>query len=51
MQRLDDLLHLLSQPFRSAEETCDRLLWRLRKPADHDDVALLIAHAQPLTTA
>ncbi|MFE7901487.1 SpoIIE family protein phosphatase [Streptomyces sp. NPDC057424] len=48
--RLDDLLHLLSPPYRSAEETCDRLLQRLRSPADHDDVALLIAHAQPLNT-
>ncbi|MER7895565.1 SpoIIE family protein phosphatase [Streptomyces sp. NPDC096046] len=47
-QRLDDLLRLLSPPCRSAEETCDRLLEQLRKPADHDDVALLIAHAQPL---
>ncbi|MFJ5998937.1 SpoIIE family protein phosphatase [Streptomyces sp. NPDC092370] len=47
-KRLDDLLRLLSPPCRSAEETCDRLLEQLRKPADHDDVALLIAHAQPL---
>ncbi|PNG22659.1 SpoIIE family protein phosphatase [Streptomyces cahuitamycinicus] len=47
-QRLDDLLRLLSPPCRSAEETCDRLLRQLRGPADHDDVALLIAHAQPL---
>jgi PAS domain S-box-containing protein len=47
-KRLDDLLRLLSPPCSSAEETCDRLLEQLRKPADHDDVALLIAHAQPL---
>lgn len=47
--RLDDLLRLLSPPCPSAEESCDRLLRELRKPADHDDVALLIAHAQPLT--
>jgi PAS domain S-box-containing protein len=50
-ERLDDLLRLLSLPYRSAEETCDRLLQRLRHPADHDDVALLIARAQPLTSA
>jgi PAS domain S-box-containing protein len=47
-KRLDDLLRLLSPPCSSAEETCDRLLEQLRKPADHDDVALLIAHAQAL---
>ncbi|MFG2352437.1 SpoIIE family protein phosphatase [Streptomyces sp. NPDC048521] len=50
-ERLDDLLRQLSPPFRSAEETCDRLLRRLRHPADHDDVALLIARALPLATA
>ncbi|MEU1320504.1 SpoIIE family protein phosphatase [Streptomyces tibetensis] len=49
-KRLDELLRLLSPPCRSAEETCDRLLRELRNPADHDDVALLIAHAQPLTS-
>ncbi|MER7479146.1 SpoIIE family protein phosphatase [Streptomyces sp. NPDC126510] len=49
-ERLDELLRLLSPPCRSAEETCDRLLRELRHPADHDDVALLIAHAQPLTS-
>ncbi|MEU4467595.1 SpoIIE family protein phosphatase [Streptomyces sp. NPDC024017] len=47
-KRLNELLRLLSPPYRSAEETCDRLLRQLRNPADHDDVALLIAHAQPL---
>jgi serine phosphatase RsbU (regulator of sigma subunit) len=47
-QRLDDLLRLLSPPCRSAEETCDLLLRQLRGPADHDDVALLIARARPL---
>ncbi|MFE9029518.1 SpoIIE family protein phosphatase [Streptomyces iakyrus] len=47
-QRLDDLLRLLSPPRRSAEETCDLLLRQLRGPADHDDVALLIAQARPL---
>jgi serine phosphatase RsbU (regulator of sigma subunit) len=49
-KRLDHLLRLLAPPLPSAEETCDRLLQQLRHPADHDDVALLIAHAQPLTT-
>ncbi|MFE6093944.1 SpoIIE family protein phosphatase [Streptomyces massasporeus] len=48
-KRLDHLLRLLAPPHPSAEETCDRLLQELRHPADHDDVALLIAHAQPLT--
>jgi serine phosphatase RsbU (regulator of sigma subunit) len=48
-KRLDHLLRLLAPPHPSAEETCDRLLQPLRRPADHDDVALLIAHAQPLT--
>ncbi|MEU9631744.1 SpoIIE family protein phosphatase [Streptomyces luteogriseus] len=48
-KRLDHLLRLLDPPHPSAEETCDRLLRQLRHPADHDDVALLIAHAQPLT--
>jgi PAS domain S-box-containing protein len=47
-QRLEDLLRLLSPPRRSAEETCDLLLRQLRGPADHDDVALLIAQARPL---
>ncbi|MCK8438615.1 SpoIIE family protein phosphatase [Streptomyces sp. D2-8] len=47
-KRLNDLLRLLSPPYRSAEETCDRLLRQLRNPADHDDVALLIAQALPL---
>jgi serine phosphatase RsbU (regulator of sigma subunit) len=50
-KRLDDLLRLLSLPSASTEETCDRLLQRLRHPAAHDDVALLIARAHPLTTA
>ncbi|WP_434100738.1 SpoIIE family protein phosphatase [Streptomyces pharetrae] len=50
-RRLGDLVRLLSPAHSSAEETCDWLLQRLRKPADHDDVALLIARAQPLDTA
>ncbi|MEU7060212.1 SpoIIE family protein phosphatase [Streptomyces sp. NPDC046197] len=47
-ERLNDLLRLLTLPDRSTEETCDRLLRQLRDPAGHDDVALLIARAQPL---
>ncbi|GAA3156671.1 SpoIIE family protein phosphatase [Streptomyces rameus] len=50
-ERLDDLLALLASPDRTAEETCDRLLRELRHPAGHDDVALLVVCAQPLTTA
>ncbi|MFF7353965.1 SpoIIE family protein phosphatase [Streptomyces filipinensis] len=46
-ERLDDLLRLLTGPDHSTEETCDRLLQQLRHPAGHDDVALLIARAQP----
>jgi hypothetical protein len=48
-ERLDALLYLLSPPCPSAEETCDRLLQQLRQLAGHDEAALLIAHAQPLT--
>ncbi|MFF7972442.1 SpoIIE family protein phosphatase [Streptomyces sp. NPDC007905] len=50
-ERLADLLALLSPPCRSVEETCNRLLEQLRDPAGHDDVALLIARAQPLATS
>jgi serine phosphatase RsbU (regulator of sigma subunit) len=49
--RLEALLRLLAPSDRSAEETCDRLLRLLRRPADRDDVALLIACAQPLAPA
>ncbi|MFC7846405.1 SpoIIE family protein phosphatase [Streptomyces sp. NPDC001046] len=49
-RRLEDLVDLLSPPYGSVEETCDRLLERLRGPTDHDDVALLIARARPLGT-
>ncbi|ANP53068.1 PAS domain S-box-containing protein [Streptomyces griseochromogenes] len=45
--RLDTLLHLLDTPDRDLEETCDRLLDGLRHPDNHDDVALLIARAEP----
>ena len=46
-ERLDDLLALLAKPQRSLDETCDLLLNALRRPGDHDDVALLIARARP----
>ncbi|MFI1533052.1 SpoIIE family protein phosphatase [Streptomyces anandii] len=46
--RLGRLLELLSPPHGSTEDMCDRLLEQLRHPADYDDVALLIARAQPL---
>ncbi|MEU2060295.1 SpoIIE family protein phosphatase [Streptomyces sp. NPDC013455] len=48
-ERLEDLVRLLTPADQSIEETCDRLLRQLRHPAGHDDVALLIAHALPLT--
>ncbi|WP_308344534.1 SpoIIE family protein phosphatase [Streptomyces sp. ISL-94] len=54
-QSLDDrfevLLSLLSGPHRDLEDTCDLLLRELRRPEDHDDVALLIARleAEPPT--
>ncbi|MET8331437.1 SpoIIE family protein phosphatase [Streptomyces sp. NPDC005181] len=41
--RLDLLMSLLAGPHRDLEETCDLLLRALRRPGDHDDVALLIA--------
>ncbi|WP_055492189.1 SpoIIE family protein phosphatase [Streptomyces sp. TP-A0356] len=44
--RLDALLGLLDEPHRPLEETCDLLLYGLRHPDDHDDVALLVARAQ-----
>ncbi|MET8678871.1 SpoIIE family protein phosphatase [Streptomyces sp. NPDC004647] len=45
-ERLDALLALLAEPQRSLEETCDGLLFALRHPDNHDDVALLIARAR-----
>ncbi|MDF3301455.1 SpoIIE family protein phosphatase [Streptomyces tropicalis] len=48
-ERLDTLLGLLGPPDSPLEETCDRLLRHLRHPDDHDDVALLIARATPLS--
>lgn len=41
--RLDVLLTFLDEPGRPLEEICDLLLYGLRHPDDHDDVALLIA--------
>jgi PAS domain S-box-containing protein len=43
--RLNVLLSFLDEPRRPLEETCDLLLYGLRHPDDHDDVALLIARA------
>ncbi|MBL1084546.1 SpoIIE family protein phosphatase [Streptomyces actinomycinicus] len=47
-ERLAALLSLLDDPARPLEEACDRLLRALHHPANHDDVALLIARAQDL---
>ncbi|MFF7215221.1 SpoIIE family protein phosphatase [Streptomyces sp. NPDC008238] len=46
-ERLALLVDLLGTPDPSVEETCDRLLRELRGADDHDDVALLIARADP----
>ncbi|MGW3246277.1 SpoIIE family protein phosphatase [Streptomyces sp. NPDC001070] len=46
-ERLEVLLTLLASPDPTVEETCDRLLRELRSADDHDDVALLIARADP----
>lgn len=43
--RLNVLLSFLDVPHRPLEETCDLLLYGLRHPDDHDDVALLLAQA------
>jgi PAS domain S-box-containing protein len=43
--RLNVLLGFLDEPHRPLEETCDLLLYGLRHPDDHDDVALLVARA------
>ncbi|MFB7370793.1 SpoIIE family protein phosphatase [Streptomyces sp. NPDC056222] len=47
--RLAALTDLLGQSSLPLEETCDLLLGALRGPDDHDDVALLIARAHPLS--
>ncbi|MGW3628231.1 SpoIIE family protein phosphatase [Streptomyces sp. NPDC000880] len=44
---LDTLLGLLDDPHRSLDETCELLLYTLRHPGDHDDVALLVARVLP----
>ncbi|MER6411150.1 SpoIIE family protein phosphatase [Streptomyces humidus] len=41
--RLEALLSFLDEPDRPLEEICDLLLYGLRHPEDHDDVALLVA--------
>ncbi|MBZ9640424.1 SpoIIE family protein phosphatase [Streptomyces sp. PSKA30] len=43
--RLNVLLDFLDEPERPLEEICDLLLYGLRHPDDHDDVALLVARA------
>ncbi|MGW2051476.1 SpoIIE family protein phosphatase [Streptomyces sp. NPDC001858] len=43
--RLAVLLNFLDEPDRPLEEICDLLLYGLRHPEDHDDVALLVARA------
>lgn len=43
--RLEVLLSFLDEPERPLEEICDLLLYGLRHPEDHDDVALLVARA------
>ncbi|MEU6487889.1 SpoIIE family protein phosphatase [Streptomyces sp. NPDC046887] len=46
--RLEALLTLLAdEGDASLETTCDRLLRELRHPANHDDVALLLARVEP----
>ncbi|MFE0256254.1 SpoIIE family protein phosphatase [Streptomyces sp. NPDC059010] len=44
--RLNVLLGFLDEPSRPLEETCDLLLYGLRHPDDHDDVALLVARVR-----
>ncbi|MER6996696.1 SpoIIE family protein phosphatase [Streptomyces sp. NPDC000410] len=50
-ERLDTLLRTLDEPLRPLDETCEWLLHALRHPDDHDDVALLIAQATPVSPA
>lgn len=44
--RLETLVSLLTAPHDDLEALCDHLLGALRRPYDHDDVALLIARAR-----
>ncbi|WP_151479915.1 SpoIIE family protein phosphatase [Streptomyces albicerus] len=46
-ERLNTFLSLLHDPTRPLEDVCDLLLSTLHHPDNHDDVALLIARAQP----
>ncbi|MGW1543041.1 SpoIIE family protein phosphatase [Streptomyces sp. NPDC002309] len=46
-ERLDTLLHLLDDPARPLEAVCELLVRTLHHPDNHDDVAVLIARAQP----
>ncbi|GHE79310.1 hypothetical protein GCM10014715_38100 [Streptomyces spiralis] len=48
-ERLNTLLHVLEGEPRPLKDTCQWLLDSLREPEDHDDVALLIAQAEPIT--
>ncbi len=48
-ERLDLLVRTLAQPRRPLGDMCQWLVQALRHPDDHDDVALLIAQATPLT--
>ncbi|GGV18657.1 hypothetical protein GCM10010275_70390 [Streptomyces litmocidini] len=50
-ERLDTLLKSLDSPRRPLQDLCQWLLHALRHPDDHDDVALLIAQARPVTPA
>ncbi|RZB19661.1 PAS domain S-box protein [Streptomyces sp. F001] len=46
-ERLATMLGLLDDPTRPLEEVCDLLVRTLHHPDNHDDVAVLIARAQP----
>lgn len=48
-ERLNTLLKILESEHPPLESTCQWLLNALRDPDEHDDVALLIARAQPIT--
>ncbi|MFJ6520686.1 SpoIIE family protein phosphatase [Streptomyces filamentosus] len=48
-ERLETLLARLGAPHRPLEDLCQWLMGALRHPDDHDDVAVLIAQARPLT--
>ena len=50
-ERLDTLLKSLDAPHRPLDGVCAWLVHALRHPDDHDDVAVLVAQAGPLTAA